>query len=156
MRDKIKLLLMRKNIKKEIRKDVENYDTKHIAEILVESRSMKKAKKDIFTELKLIHCMNNEKGRKVHESRGIAEVATHFYRNLYKGDEYVDNEMEVELDTVSCDFPKKLLEEVSKAIKTMKVDEAMGPIENNILKDVTIKILKNFWWILCSTCKNVE
>lgn len=136
----MKLLLLRINIKTEIGKDLRNYECKIMEHILADNGSTKKAFKEINNIKSLISSMCNKHGELVHCRGKIVNVATNFYKELYKKREDIGGEegqgkvmVEGQGDE---DFPAIFQAEVRKLLKSIKIDKAVGPdvIDNGFLK----------------------
>ncbi len=78
-REKIELIELRKTVKKMIREDIRKYDTERILDIMRESNSLKKVKKELFPNRGLISKMTNKKGKIIYNRRKIVKIATDFY-----------------------------------------------------------------------------
>lgn len=93
------------------------YNRMRMEEILAESSSIKKVKKKLHSDKKLILCLKDRKGCKIHDPKGTAEVATCFYERLYEGNEEENSEWELEECKEENEaFPEIMDIEVRKAI----------------------------------------
>ncbi len=82
--EKIELTLLKNQVKQAIWKDLKDYESTAIEEILKECGSSKKVKKFVFQDKSLITSIMTTKGEKISGKREIIKEATEFYRNLYK------------------------------------------------------------------------
>ena len=146
----IELTELRKLIKKSIREDIRNYDTARIAEILEDSRSFKKAKKELYPHKPLISGFRNKKGLLTQDREVIVKTATDFYRDLYAARKTTNARVK-ETPPYNMDQVPPILEtETFTTLKQLKCGKAEGPdgISNYILKtfaeEITPKLTELF------------
>ncbi len=155
---KIEVTELKKLVKKEIRKDIMAYEEEKITEIIEETWSTKKIRKELCQGQRMITELQNKGGAKVINRKKIISEATEFYRNLYKNtSEYTEkshkwtSKQETETEEP---FPPILKSEVEYVLNSAKTGKASGPnkIENETLKtfaDVLMNpltiILIKFW-----------
>ncbi len=135
-KEKLELILLWKKIKLEIRKHLKNYECKVIENILNDSKSTKKINKELFTNKKLISRMYKRDGDSVHGRNEIVEVATNYYRELYRGVGGDKNEDHLEPSKHNNEVPIILYSEVRKALNSLKKEKTVGPdkVDNESLK----------------------
>ncbi len=73
--------------KQEIKRDIKNYNDYKILAVLQQTGSIKKLKKEMYTNHNLITTLQNRKGEEIRIRKDIVEVATNFYKELYKSNE---------------------------------------------------------------------
>lgn len=146
-KEKLELLLLEREVRKQIRKDIRDYDTRKIMEILEESWSTKNIRREMSTGMQLVTKMKNKKGKNVYERAQIVQTATEFYENLYKTketDNFRDINKHQEERNVGENetFPEIMKSETYHAIKSGKKGKATGPdgITNEIIKTFPIEI----------------
>ncbi len=81
--DKIELIELEKNVEKMIRQDPKEYKTKKTQDILEDNKSTKIVKKELSTRRNIMIKMLNDVGREITNKKGILEIATKFYTELY-------------------------------------------------------------------------
>ncbi len=143
--EKIELTLLKSQVKQAIRKDLKDYESTAIEEILEENGSSKKVKKFVFPEKSLITSIKSTKGEKISGRREIVKEATEFYRNLYSiinWDEEIietrDSEREEE------EIPPILEFETRNKLNKIKIGKISGPdkIGNRDLKNLAVTLIK--------------
>ena len=144
LREKLELLLLRKKAKKEIKTDIREYEENRIVEILKESGSTKKFRKEMMEGTSLLIYIKDNEGRRVHDRKGITQVATEFYRELYKEEVGAKNQERERKKGNEESIPNIMGSEVQHAIKLLKKEKTPGPdkVTNEILKGFEPQIKK--------------
>lgn len=135
---KIELTELNKLIKKEIRKDIKNYEDELTKEIIEESWSTKKVKKALSKGRNWMIGINTDEGKSIYNREKILEVTTKFFSKLYKvGKDDETQERKKEQDISREDeIPEILTSETKQMLKQINKNKVAGPdrIENDILK----------------------
>lgn len=150
-RQKIELTELQKLVKKEIKKDCREYETKIVKEIIEESSSTRRMKRELAKGTKLMTEIKNKEGKVITGREQMIKVITEFFRELYDDAGEVEgntpggtDEKEVSTSKNETIPPVPLItkSEVQKAIKSMKVDKSPGPdnINNSFLKTFQEKL----------------
>lgn len=136
-RERIELIELNKTIKRKIREDMKEYEEKRIKEILEESGSTKRTRKELIEGYSLITKLGKRKSRK-----GIVEEATMFYKDLYKKEETTTSTINYN-ETNRKYVPKILQNEIEKVLSEMKEGKAAGPdkIDVSNLKSVKYSLI---------------
>jgi len=121
--------------KQEIKRDIKNYNDYKILAVLQQTGSIKKLKKEMYTNHNLT-TLQNRKGEEIRIRKDIVEVATNFYKELYKSNENSINKCIIELVNNDDDTSNIMLSEVRDIIQKLKINKSPGPdkIENELLK----------------------
>ncbi len=82
--DKIEFVELEKNVKKMIRQDLKDYNTKKIQDILEDNKSTKIVRKELSTGRNIMIKMLNDVGKEITDKKGILEIATKFYLSYMK------------------------------------------------------------------------
>ncbi len=135
---KIENIEMQKMIKKRIREDVRKFNDEKIRQIIEESRSTKKVKKELSEGRNMIVKLKKEDGEIEYNREGIVELATKFYEKLYQkgiGEEYTNYE---QYDESKDDTPEFIREEIRNEIKRLKKNKISGPdkIDNDLIRSL--------------------
>lgn len=107
-KDQVDLCELKKTIRREIRRDIRDYEEKLTCEIIEESGSTKKLWKEINQGRKLLTSIRNKEGEIEMDRQEIINPVTEFYRQLYGRDQQDGNENKNEMGKKS----NMLVEEV--------------------------------------------
>ncbi len=76
-----------RRVKNKLRKNVRNFEENKMKEILKESGSIKKVRKELSKGRSMIIATENHKGKKEYNRAGTAEIATNYFKKLYSMEE---------------------------------------------------------------------
>lgn len=131
-KEKIEIKIINQLIKKKMKEYNENKKNKIIEEILNNTASTKKINKNLSVGINWITYLKNKEGKKVYNRKGINNIATQFYTELYAD---TTKYPKIENDQIEK-IPNIIEEEVSSVIKKLKNGKASGPdkIQNEHIK----------------------
>ena len=131
-----------RKVKRAIRKDIREFNTKLIQSIIEDNKSVKRAKNAIFTDKHHILKVRNKAGTSDTSRTAINKAATEYFQELYNNNqtqdyiEYTDPHEE--------EIPEILYSEVRTAISSLKNNRTPGDdgITNELLKLSTPYMIK--------------
>lgn len=128
-----------KEIKENIRKDRKHRRMETIEKHVRLTGGIKKAYRELTNKKQWIVKIENGSGVQKIDRQEIINIATDYYRELYKNNA---NEKEIDLPE-NENVPCIMQEEIAKAIDTQKNDKAPGPdgISNEILKQMKVVMI---------------
>lgn len=116
----------RKKVKKEIRKDVRNFELMRIDEAIKNNQCLKIAREGIYPKRKYINCLKDKNGIIQTDPSEIENIVTSFYSDLYQSKNSQEESLLVQFS--SQDFIQKIeLCEIKEALKRMKFKKSCGP-----------------------------
>jgi Reverse transcriptase (RNA-dependent DNA polymerase) len=118
----------RKKVKKEIRKDVRNFELLRIDEAIRNNRCLKIARDGINRQKSSILCLKDKNGILQTGSQKVTEIATTFYKTLYSSKMSDDekNLIEPQLDDDE-EIESITVDDIKYALSSMKRNKARGP-----------------------------
>ncbi|KAI5710950.1 hypothetical protein M8J75_012794 [Diaphorina citri] len=148
---------IRKLVRREIRKDVREYEENIIKEIMETTGSTKSIKKELSQNSKYwIPRIEGKDKRIIHDREEIVEEATKFYEELYSDPEKTEIEVTVNFEEgISKEDIYVLEEEIEEVIKDLKKNKAPGidNITNELImagkEELTDLIAYLFTEVLC-------
>ncbi|KAI5749413.1 hypothetical protein M8J76_007135 [Diaphorina citri] len=148
---------IRKLVRREIRKDVREYEENIIKEIMETTGSTKSIKKELSQNSKYwIPRIEGKDKRIIHDREEIVEEATKFYEELYSDLEKTEIEVTVNFEEgISKEDIYVLEEEIEEVIKDLKKNKAPGidNITNELImagkEELTDLIAYLFTEVLC-------
>lgn len=118
-----------KQITKNIRKDIRDYNTRKISKIIEENKSLKIFRRKQQMGKKNIYKLKNTRGEIITDKQEILQTVEQFYSKLYnKTEEYVIPNVNIPkvLNQGSEDLPDVTVAEIKKALLQMKNNKSPG------------------------------
>ena len=122
IKEKIKLNVICKLIKRKLREWNETKNNQIIQEILDTTNSTKTIRKNMSEGKHWITNLQDETGNKITDRKNINKTATKFYKNLYKK----DKNTECKVNQIQGEIPTILTDEVKAIIQNLKKGKAPG------------------------------
>lgn len=119
---------LNKEIQKEIRNDIRQYNTREISRVIEENKSLRVLRQTMATGKKNIHKLKDKQGQVVNDREKILEVVESFYRELYKiPEEQQENRpLTKVINQGSEEMPDITVHEIRGAIREMKNNKSPG------------------------------
>ncbi len=136
-RDKIEIRELQKLVRRKVREDIRRYDERKIVNIIEDSWSTRKVKKELNQGRTMINKMKDKNGKLVKDREGILQMVTEFHEDLHGGKAILKMEESKEKYEKNIEtIPHILNKEVEKVIDNLKNNKATGPdnVENEKLR----------------------
>ena len=147
---KVELTELSKLIKREIRKDIKNFEEITTREIIEESGSTRMVKKALSRGVGIVNKLKDSNGVIRTGKDNELKIASHFYEQLYRSKDPQQNMVSNTQNTQSQErgaatpFPHIMSKEMEHTVNNMKINRAPGPakIENKTLKQISAALNK--------------
>lgn len=148
-KEKIELSEIQKLIKREIRKDIRNFEKEKTKEIIESEGSIRMLRKEWSNGNSIINKLKDKEGVIRWGGNNVLRIATDFYSKLYESEQNLGTKVSQlkqklqELEETELQFPPIMEREVEHAIQNLKINKAPGPdkVDNNTVKKL-VKSLK--------------